>query len=803
MRHFHLAVAAALALAGAPAHALVRSNEFQGIPQPAPLTSVPSDAEMVGGAAALPVAAPVRDLRALTALQNASHTPFTAQWDAASGHVRVLSAGRSRAYTGEPVAAARQFLAEARPLLGAATDPATLAVVGTRSLPDGVQVAFQQQMNGVPVLGHAVSVTLNAAGEVTLAENTTAEIGQVETTPTVSAVRAAAEAQGEIIELPALAIKAGGMTARLVWRFTCQEAGGKPVRVTVDAHSGRTLERKAMVLAATGQGNVYRGNPVATPNREMLDLTFLDGYGKLQGPYTKSSVYQVTGSQFTPYQSVNNPALVYAFGANTIEQSQVQAYYGISSIHDYFKSTFNFTLRDKVIPAFVRWPDEANAYYTPSTTIGGLPTPYGYMMFGYAGTPGYPVRDFALDNDVLYHEYTHAVMDVWSPAFSNASYDDYDRGGIGEGVADYFSSSFLNDPALGEYSGQAYGQSPLRDLRGKWHFPEEIVLKATFNVNGVTYSNVRIYPEVHQTGEIWGPALWDLRVMLGTTKADQIIFRGMKLLNATTTLQTALTALLAADDALYGGVNKPVIKQVLNARGITEDVYPIKYLDDLAFYSETGASKVQIGMAWKGTDGVAYISTYDTYPSYNVGQNYFFSGYVDDPAVKTVAFVLRNASNTVVDKIILPVKTLLDGFGGTFHYFTQSAQFSPSVIPAGQTALTGLRLSVQSYTQVSTTVTSSFSSLTPKATAPISPTVYPAQLIVPQTTPVLLPPGFGDTDGNGTVALSDGILVLRSLTGRATLTAEQKARADIAAPTNGTPDIADARMILRRAGGLQ
>jgi Zn-dependent metalloprotease len=796
----------------APALGVVRADRQDvAIRRAAPPAEVaPAPAAPAGETAAPRTAARVPDAGALAAFQRGATARFDAHWNPDTGDVRLLAAGRSHRYPGTPIQAATAFLRDARPLFGAQADPAVLGAATTHTHALGTQVFFPQQLNGVPVLNHGVTVNVNDSGEVILAENATAALGALDTTPLISAVRAAGAARGTVIETPALAIAANAAGARLVWRFIEEGAHGVPIRVTVDARNGRTLLRRALAHYATGSGQVYTGNPVSTPTREVKPFLYLNGTGSLTGSYTKTYHYGGSGqtfdSTFAPVQDVNVPSLQFNFAPGTDQLSEAQAYYGITTIHDYFKSTFNFTGRDQVVPGFVRVPDLVNAYFTPDTVAGNQATPNGYMAFGYGSDPGYPSRDFALDNDVLFHEYTHAVMDKWSPTFSAASYDDMERGGIGEGTADYFSCSFLNDPVLGEYVGQAFGGTPLRDLRGRDHYPEEVMLKESVALNGTTYSNVRLFPEEHQTGEIWGPGLWDVRKMLGAQKADQVIFKAMALLNGTTSFQSALGALLTADTTLYGGVDKPQISEVLNGRGITEGVYPVKYLPADAFYQSVGASKIDIGLAYKGSDGYAWYYPYDMFPSFNVGENYLFAGYVDDATIKTVALVLRNASNSVVAKAIMPVKTFSaradSGSTYTFYYFTQSVQFPASVIPTGKTALAGLHLSFQSYTQLPSTVATGFATLTPRATAPASGTTYAAQLIVPQTTPDFAPPGFGDTDGNGKVEISDALLVLRSKVGTTTLTADQKIRADIAAPQTGVPDIADAKMILQRAGGL-
>lgn len=800
-------VAAAFVALAAPGRALVAPNyRDYGVPMPPP--GAMAEAAPAANAAARPaVSLPPRNLAALSTLQQTGRTPFSVAWDAASGNARLLYAGRSRAYEGAPEVAARAFLRDAAPVLGAPAPPDALGAPTVVPHPLGTQVYFPQEDNGIPVLNRGVTVNLNAAGEVILAENTTAPTPEVDTTPSVSAVRAAGFARGAVVQPPSLAIDAGGAEARLVWRFVEKRGDGIPARVTVDAHTGRALRRVPLAhMAQTGYGSVYRGNPVSTPARETLPLTNLDGYGKLTGTYARIFLINYIGQTFSPTQTAMNGGLQFSYGTGTAELSQTQAYYGISNIHDWFKSTFNFTRRDHQIPGFVRDTTMANAYFSPDTSYEGQPTPNGYMAFGYAGSSGYPTADFALDTDVLYHEYTHAVMDKLAPAFSNASYDDMERGGIGEGVADYFSSTILNDPVLGEYSAQAFGESYIRDLRGRYHYPEEVQVRGSISLNGALFNNVRVYPEEHQTGEIWGPALWDLRVMLGKDKADKLIFNGMALLNAGTTFQSAMAALLTADDTLYGGADKPVIRDVFGKRGITEDAYPIKYLDWLAFYSDaTNGSKIAIGLPYVD-GGVATIYNYDTFPSFNAGESYLFAGYSDDPTIKTVAIVLRNSSNAVVAKVTTPTRSFrakdTNGVVGTFYYFQVAGTFPASLIPSGKTALTGLKLSIQSYTQVQSTVDSSFNSLTPKATAPAAGTTYAAQIILPQVTPPIFPPAFGDTDGNGKVNVNDALLVMRALAGRSTLTADQKQRADVAAPLDGNPNIADARMILQRAGGL-
>ena len=79
-------------------------------------------------------------------------------------------------------------------------------------------------------------------------------------------------------------------------------------------------------------------------------------------------------------------------------------------------------------------------------------------------------------------------------------------------------------------------------------------------------------PEEHYTGLIWGGALWDLRTALGAAVADKLAFGTLYFLpqNGTANFQLGLQALIATDNAQFGGAHVATIRQLLNTRGIFE-----------------------------------------------------------------------------------------------------------------------------------------------------------------------------------------------------------------------------------------
>ena len=64
-------------------------------------------------------------------------------------------------------------------------------------------------------------------------------------------------------------------------------------------------------------------------------------------------------------------------------------------------------------------------------------------------------RDYSYDGDVIYHEFTHGVVDdtIKLQSFHVDRYGVIDApGAMNEGLADYFSSALAGDPDVGEYA---------------------------------------------------------------------------------------------------------------------------------------------------------------------------------------------------------------------------------------------------------------------------------------------------------------------------------------------------------------
>jgi hypothetical protein len=116
----------------------------------------------------------------------------------------------------------------------------------------------------------------------------------------------------------------------------------------------------------------------------------------------------------------------------------------------------------------------------------------------------------AKDTDALFREYTHHALtaNVDIGTLSNK------QQAAESGLADYFACSFNDDPLFGEQSIHLFRKYP--GFEGKL---------AIRNLNNNrTFDEASTNPEIHNVGEIWAGAFWELREKLGQEAADKLLF---------------------------------------------------------------------------------------------------------------------------------------------------------------------------------------------------------------------------------------------------------------------------------------
>ena len=251
--------------------------------------------------------------------------------------------------------------------------------------------------------------------------------------------------------------------------------------------------------------------------------------------------------------------------------AEVQMYFHVDRVHDYFASTHGASRLDLPIPAIVNfgldegegWQVYDNAAFMPEATVGiygfDLDTAEGAIVFG----QGEHV-DYCYDASVIYHEYTHALTGqdrLFGYAADEQGFN-AEPFSMNEAFADYFAATLMNDPVLGRFALVDDERDASRDLSELRTCPEHLL------------------GEVHYDGRIWASALWAFRGEVGPEVADAVIFDTLMACGGATTFADA-SALLLERAASRGSEVEAAARAALEARRLT-DCRRVKPWQDVA-----------------------------------------------------------------------------------------------------------------------------------------------------------------------------------------------------------------------------
>ncbi len=317
---------------------------------------------------------------------------------------------------------------------------------------------------------------------------------------------------------------------------------------------------------------VYEVNPLKTPDLIEVRLRYLDGSGYLEGKY--ADVY-LSAEPDRPdditlapdgTRGVYSKSGDFRFPDDEAKLSQVNVYYHINRVHDYFAGGLGYPFDEPVKCYVLHKPLHVPARYVPLQRD---------IRFGISEDGINP----ALDACGIYREYAHAVLrDIMTLN------DEYESAAVGEAYADYFSCSLLGDSAYREYI-HSFSRGPVR-AKG---FPvDEIEKKRTYGDldNDKRYPEDLVYDE-HDSSEILSGAFWDLRKRLGPETADPVIFEAYKRLKDLPDkyffnsagaggpyFSAVFQGLLLADKDMNEGRNGNVIRDIFKRRGIPDEPRP-------------------------------------------------------------------------------------------------------------------------------------------------------------------------------------------------------------------------------------
>jgi Zn-dependent metalloprotease len=464
------------------------------------------------------------------------------------------------------VADARSFLADNAQLFQLERGLTDLEEEASFESPLGTHYTFVQRYQGVRVYGAEVKVHFNREGRIIALNNTALPNLRLDTVePRISAERALdvalsatpppdrEDADVEAPEAPELVIYAEGGAAALAYRVVVP-SNGPTLQFFVSAETGALLGAPSDInrYLVSGTGQVFKDNAVvATQNNNLTDgndaasavptsaystvtLQGLNGTGTLDGQFASGSGSKKRAS------SANNS---FIFLRNTAAFNETMGYFHIDFAQRYIQSLgfTNVNNRQQVYAVDRLTAD--NSFYSPSTKK---------ISFGTGGV------DDAEDGEVIVHEYGHAIQDNQVPGFGST----LEGGSMGEGFGDYLAATVnssltgsFQDTCIAEWDAVSYASGIphcLRRLDSTKHYPEDVA------------------GEVHDDGEMWSAALFQIRASLGAAKADKLVLQSHFLLSASANFKDGSNALVTAAINLgFTATEVNNVRTILKNRGFT------------------------------------------------------------------------------------------------------------------------------------------------------------------------------------------------------------------------------------------
>jgi Zn-dependent metalloprotease len=453
------------------------------------------------------------------------------------------------------------------PPVATASSDGDLALVATRHSLLGTHTWYEQTYHGLPVLGGYYARHTDKRGRVSvddgripvptsLSLSASVPEGSAEDTAqrtlAATALRQAAGGKGRAT-LPTatrptgrLAV-VGGAHARLVWQVVSTGEQGSTESV-VDARSGALVSQRSLIKNETGQGTVFSPNPVVAlrdeslqdrhdsdqavlaPAYKTLALTNLDGSGTLTGAFARILNKDAARSDEEDFRYTRDDRRF----------EQVSAYYDITQAQRYLHRLGFTDVNNESQKVWTDTIPDDNSFYNPADD---------QITFGRGGV------DDAEDQEVVWHEYGHAIQDAQVPGFGSSP----EAGAIGEGFGDYWAvtmsqpvSHGFDLPCVMDWDATSYTTGPSHCLR------RTDTDKTTDDIDG----------EVHDDGEIWSRALWDIHLALGRTRADTLVIESQFGYSPRTSFAKAARQVVATARALYGDAAAVEVHKAFVARKI-------------------------------------------------------------------------------------------------------------------------------------------------------------------------------------------------------------------------------------------
>lgn len=431
--------------------------------------------------------------------------------------------------------------------------PADVRLVQTRTSLLGTHTTYAQTHGGVPVLGGWYVVHTGKLAKVDDGRLSVRGLPDLRPGRTKAAALSAAASHGKargarLAILPATA----GAPATLVWEVRTED----DKQVLVSADQGKVVKVVDERRHADGTGKVFDPNPIVSQQNQALKdgsdaasavpaaayksvtLANLDTSGYLRGTWARV-VNKTSGKQPAAYSATRT----FSYTRDDDRFEQVNSYYAVDRLQTYIRGLGFTDVNAEAQDLSINTITQDQSWYSPSSDV---------ITIGTGGV------DDGEDQEVVWHEYGHAVHDDQVPGFGSSS----DAGAIGEAFGDYLAATMsqANSPdtattpwaCVMDWDSTSYTSTTPHCIR------RLDTAKTVADRTG----------EVHDDGEIWGRALWDVNTSLGRDKATKIIIEAQFSYAAGTTWTAAANTTVATANALYGATDAAAVKAAFQARGI-------------------------------------------------------------------------------------------------------------------------------------------------------------------------------------------------------------------------------------------
>lgn len=478
-----------------------------------------------------------------------------------------------RVSPGDPRVMAMQYLLERGAELGLGSDLSDLRVRAVRLSPAGDTVRFEQHVEGVPVYGAEIAVTVDRGANVDFVMNGYRPVGAVDVRPALAAAEARAAAaahldlRGEVgFERTGLVVYHNRGASRLAWKVEL-EPRTAPVgywELLVDAHSGELFRAENKARNVDGDGDAFDpdplssalaqygdpgftdGNDADTPelagetfNRPLLGLTFDGANHRLVGPWA-----EIVDIENPSTGLFAQPGSSFLFTRSQQGFEAVNCYYHIDTVMRYLNETLGLDIKPFQYSGGVRFDPHGLNGADNSHYLGGS----GTITFGEGGV------DDAEDADVVIHELGHGLHDwVTNGGLSQVN-------GLSEGTGDFVAQSY----------SRSLGQWAPSDPEFQWVFNwdgHNPFWGGRTTGYGATYPD-GLVGQIHTDGQIWSTCnmkIWD---QLGRDLTETAFWSGLGMTSSTTNQQDAAQAVLdAAVNLGYSGADVAVMEATYRGCG--------------------------------------------------------------------------------------------------------------------------------------------------------------------------------------------------------------------------------------------